>query len=350
MFSLKKWLVIPSAFVLFTSCDPLENVGPTLCPSEDFSFEKSDLKIDVVSKNGGTFDFTALSDASNKVDLAEEGLYVHASLSESVKWELEIKMENGGSSKIYKGEGDEVSVYWYGNSSKAPLFSAGKAKLNFQILCAEEVNEEITLENTPLFKNVHPGYGSLIRDWDQNGDVSINSIGTPNWLWGIGDGFLWADTVANQYEVRYNNTDPSPMGGYYIDLYAKKPAPTYYHYATGMNSSLLGDIVESLPTSNADSLYLNFYARGNQDYANTSLEIVYQGDEKGIWTEHLNWEGWKLISIPLSDFKVGTASMQSGADLSYIAIQLGCQPAKYDEAQYDLDFMILTVGSPFFDE
>lgn len=350
MFSFKKWLIIPSALALFASCDPLEKVGPQICPSDDFTFQASDLKIDVVSKNGSTYEYTDLEAASSTVDLTDEGLHIHAKFDEVVKWELEIKMENGSSTKFYSGESDSVSVYWYGNSSKMPLFSAGKAKLDFSIVCLEDVKASFTLENSPTFKGVHPEFGVLLRDWDQNGDFAIGTIGQGDFSFGTGDGFLWGDTVLNDYKVRYHNTDPSPMGGYYLDLYSKESAPDWYHYATGINASALGDKVDEFPTHNADSVFLNFYARGNQDYGNTSLEIVYSGSQSGIWTEHLNWEGWRMISIPLSDFTVGTAPMQSAEGLNYIAMQLGCQPAQDDEAQYDLDFMIITIGAPFFDE
>lgn len=347
MISIKKLLIIPSVLALFTSCDPLETLGPGLCPDDDFSFDANDLKVDVVSKSGANFVFTDLGAASNTVDLDGEGLHIHAKLTDVVKWELEITMDDGSTSKSYSGESDSVSIYWYGNSKKMPLFSGGKAKLKFEILCVEEVNKELTLINTPTFKDIHTGYGILVRDWDENGSFDVPDVTTPDFTFGSGS-FLWANVATAS--VNYLNTDPSPMGGYYINLYSKEDAPDWYHFATGINGGDLDEEVEKFSTLNADSVYLNFYARGDQQYKNTSLEISYSGNESGIWTEHLNWEGWKMVSIPLSEFRVGTSSMTTAEGLSYIAMQLGCQPQQDDEAQYDLDFLIITVGSPFFDE
>ena len=121
----------------------------------------------------------------------------------------------------------------------------------------------------------------MIRDWDQNGDFPIANLDSPNFSWGVGDGFLWADTAFGK--VKYINTDPSPMGGNYLNLYSKELAPDWYHFATGINKSGLDDNVDRLPTYNPDSIYLNFYARGNQEYKNTSLELVYNCNESGIY-------------------------------------------------------------------
>jgi hypothetical protein len=348
MFSIKKIFIIPVFLLLMTSCDPLDKLGPELCPSDDFSFKAEDLKIEVITKSGKNYEFSTLESKSNTIDLNGEGIKVSAQFSEKVKWELEIVMDDKSSSKLYKGEGDSMNVFWYGNSSKMPLFSAGKAKLTFNILCLEKVVQDFNLLNSPSFKDLHPNYGIMIRDWDQNGDFPIANLESPNFDWGTGDGFLWADTASAK--VKYINSDPSPMGGNYLNLYSKESAPDWYHFATGINKSGLDDNVDRLPTYNPDSIYLNFYARGNQEYKNTSLELVYNCNESGIYTEHLNWEGWKLVSIPLSEFKVGTAPLSSVEGLNYIAIQLGCQPLKDDEAQYDIDFLLLTVGSPFLDE
>ena len=348
MFSIKKIFIIPILLLLLSGCDPLDKLGPELCPGDDFSFKSDDLKIEVISKNGSDYEFNSLASKSNTIDLNGEGIRVSAKFNEKVKWELEITMDDKSSTKLYKGEGDSMDVFWYGNSSKMPLFSEGKAQITFNILCLEQITQELNLLNQPTFKNLHPNYGILLRDWDQNGDFPVADVNLPTFAWGSGDGFMWGDTAFAK--VKYVNSDPSPMGGNYINLYSKEPAPDWYHFATGISGSGLGDNIDRLPTYNADSIYLNFYARGEQEYKNTSLELVYNCSQNGIWKEHLNWEGWKLISVPLSEFKVGTAPLTTVDGLNYFAIQLGCQPVKDDEAQYDLDFLLLTVGSPFLDE
>ena len=83
---------------------------------------------------------------------------------------------------------------------------------------------------------------------------------------------------------------------------------------------------------------------------NTSLELTYSGLDNYGWTTHLNWDGWKLISIKFSEFKVGTSPMQSLAKGSYLSFNLGSQPSKSSEAQFNVDFVLITVGAPLFGE
>ena len=56
------------------------------------------------------------------------------------------------------------------------------------------------------------------------------------------------------------------MGGHYISLYSKRDAVTWYHFATGINSGGMAAKIGELSTLNPDSIYLNFYAREDQNY------------------------------------------------------------------------------------
>ena len=300
---INKLLLVP-IFVALFSCEKLEEVGPDLCPSDDFSFTDNDLKIDVLSVAGNTRVETPLTSVNSTVDLDGEGLHVYAGLGQKIKWELVIKMKDGSAEKVYTDESDTVDVFWYGNSSKMPLFSAGDAEITFKILCLEDIVKTVKLENTPTFKDLDTRFGLLFRDWDQNGVFPIGTIGTADFTFGTGDGFFYGlgDAVAD-----YQNTDPSPAGGYYINLYDKKSSKVWYYFATGINDSDFGDMLDSLPTSNTNELWFNIYVKGNQEFKNTSAEIVFNmSDGNYLYSEHVNWEGWKLISVPLSEFKAGT--------------------------------------------
>ena len=343
-----KILFIPSLLLVFLGCDPLDEIGPQLCPSDNFSFVSNELKIDVISKSSGNFENSPIANVSNTINLDGEGLHIHAKLSETVKWELEIKLEDGSVSKLYNDESDTVSIYWYGNGDEKKIFSAGKAEVTFRILCIEDVNYSITLLNDPTFRNLHTSYGILIRDWDKNGTFPIGTLGSPDFPWKGPDGFAWINP--STFDLKYENSDPSPMGGYYLSLYSNIPE-NWYHGATGLDkNNNFSDEIEKLPTLDAEELYFNFYAKGDQTYGNTSLELVYEDISKNkyIWTQHVNWEGWKLISVKFSDFKAGTTPMQTLIDAKYLAFQLGTQPIKDSEAQYDLDFVLITVGAPLF--
>lgn len=349
MKNLQKLLFFPSVLILLFSCDPLDEVGPNLCPSDDFDFTESDLKIEVISKVGSNFVSTPIASVNNIVDLNGEGLHIHARMSEIVKWELEIKAKDGSVSKTYKSESDSVGVFWYGNGDKKSLFEPGDVDIKFTIICVEDIERSVTLQNKPTFKNVHHNYGILLRDWDNNGTFPVKTLGTPDFAFGSPDGFAWID--ANTFVIKYDDNDPSPMGGYSLNLYNKVSSTTWYHGATGINVSNFEDEIDKLPTMDAEEVYLNFYAKGDQTLKNTSLELSFvTGAGTFGWTTHLNWDGWKLISIKMSEFKAGTVPMVSLANASYISFNLGSQPVKGNEAQYSVDFALLTVGAPLFSE
>ncbi len=345
----KKVLFVPSLLLVLFGCDPLDEVGPQLCPSDDFSFSSGDLKVDVVSKVMGNFVYSPAASVSNTVNLDGEGLHIHATLPETVTWELEIKLEDGSVSKLYSDASDTISIYWYGAGDKKVLFTEGKAEITFRILCVDDITSSITLLNDPTFRNLHTSYGILVRDWDQNGTFPIGVLGSPDFPWAGPDGFAWIDTSI--LDLTYDNSDPSPMGGYSLNLHSKLPSTSWYHGATGLDKQLnFSDVIETLPTLDAEEVYFNFYVKGDQAYGNTSLEFVYEDNNstKFIWTQHVNWEGWKLISVKFSDFKAGTSPMTTLDDAKYLAFQLGTQPIKDNEAQYNLDFVLITVGAPLF--
>jgi hypothetical protein len=335
--------------LVFANCDPLERVGPSICPTEDFIFNSEAIEFNIVGDNAGS-----LINAGNEVSLNGSGIHVYSKFSEVVKWKVDIEMKNGSSKKHYSGESDSINVFWYGNSKSLPLFSEGEAKITVSIACNDPLIKEFSITDNPTFKNLDTQYGVLIRDWDQNGSFPVKEIGAPDFSWGVGDGFNWAVSA----EVEYKNEDPSPFGGYYLSMKDKKPVSVWYYGTTGIDGASFrkfDDILESLPTTNPEQLWFNVYVKGDQIYKNTSLELEW-GKLKGETynrTEHLNWEGWKMVSFPFTEFTDGTDPMPDFYGFksdTYIGFQLGSQPAQDTEAQASFDFAIITVGGPFFEE
>jgi len=339
-----------SSCLFFTNCDPLEQVGPRLCPTEDFVFTKDDVDINIVGENPGE-----LSNNS-EISLNGNGVHVYSKFSEVVRWKIIFEMLDGTAEKIYSGESDSINVFWYGNSKAFPLFSKGEVKVTVDVSCRDIVQRSFKIIENPTFKAVDPTYGMLVRDWDLNGDLGIEELGVIDLTWGK-DGFNWAQSAT----VKYMDSIPSPQGGYYLSFYDKKEIPTWYYGTTGLDRAM-GKIykekLEVFTPISPDSLWLNLYVSGVQSYENTSLELVWglgSETETYVYTEHLNWEGWKMISIPFSEFKKGTDRMTvfdgfNSNDRSYLGFQLGSQPLQDTEAQASFDFVIITVGSPFFDE
>ncbi len=327
MKNLVKILLIVLMSASMACKSPLENNGPDLCPSADFNYEISSLNLAGMS-------------ASNEVNLSEGGLHINTQFTEVVEWTLRIVSDNA--TKVYTGESDSIDVWWSGNVDVFPLFSKGKARIELEIACKESLEKQFSITGDPNFKNLHPAYGVLLRDFDKNGFAPVAGSQFSN-----ADG--WAGVNGDSSYFNYYTENPSPLGGLYGELYAKAPNPIWYH---GASSFPISDFSGSLATNNADSVYLNFFCKG-YGLVNTGLEFALQSSGKTYFhTEPLLWEGWKFVSLKLSDLKIlrGENAGRKFNDVDGIngcVMQLGSAPAESEEAKSAYDFIILTVGQPF---
>lgn len=317
-----------------TSCKKqLDKLGPDLCPSDGFSVVASDIVLDGLN-------------TSNEVNLSSGGLHIKAKFTEVVKWSLKLISEDGASIKSFEGETDSINTWWFGNVDAFPLFKKGNVKVELEIACLDLITKSFVIKEAPTFKNVNSSYGVLIRDFDKNGIVPV-----------AGNEFTVADGWAglngsdsNHYQ--YFDVDPSPMGGKYGELYSKGPDVTWYHGAT---SFPITNFAGKLITTNPDSVYVNFYCKG-YGLVNTGLEFALtSAGTNYFYTEPITWEGWKLISLKLSDLKVlaGSKAGQKLTDVDGISqciMQLGSNPERTNEARSAYDFILLTVGEPFIKE
>ena len=93
-------------------CNPIEKVGPDICPSDQFSLTVEDLVINVVSPGSSQ----PLEDVGNALDLTSEGLNIQSNFGEEVPWILTLS--NGSQTKTFSGTGESLNVYWYGQPDK----------------------------------------------------------------------------------------------------------------------------------------------------------------------------------------------------------------------------------------
>jgi hypothetical protein len=325
--SIKIFALILSLGVISCNKSPLEKIGPDLCPNGSFTYDINDLVID------------GLNDAS-EVDLAAGGLNIKAYFSEVVEWTMRIT--SGDAVKVYTGKTDSINVRWFGNVDAFPLFKVGDARVELELACRDMKEVSFKVTGAPNFKNLHPSYGILIRDFDKNGFVPVADV-----TFSPADG--WAGVNGDTSHFEYLSEDPSTLGGLYGELYAKATNETWYHGATSF--PIVG-FSGQVSTSNADSVYANFFCKG-YGLENTGMEFALQaGGTSFFYTEPLTWEGWKFFSVKLSDLKIlsGNRAGEKFVDvvgISGCVLQLGSAPEKTNEARSAYDFIILTVGEPF---
>lgn len=333
-------LVICVVTLNFVSCETIDNIGPDICPSADFELKDNDLKLYRVQKEVET----EINNGAS-IDFATDGLRIKIDFSESVKWRLTIY--NASQEKFIEGEGESVDYYWYGQPSKLEgnkmFFNSGDVTVKLEVDCQEEVTKKISLSGEQKFSSLSKKFGLLIRDWDQNGSYPVDGE-----TFSAADGWKGGGSGANPWVFDYFNATPSPAGGKYFEFYAKTPDPAWY---LGGTSFPTAGIADSLPTTNLDSLYLNIFVRSDSELPNAGSQVALQsGGTNYLSLEDITWNGWKLLSYKLSDFKTSTGVVLPNTSIDNFVLQLGATPLQSTELRVQYDLALITVGSPLFTE
>ena len=327
--------------ITFSGCkrqkDPL---GSSICPSDAFTVTLDDLTL-----NGMT---------GGVVNLSSGGLNVVANFDESIKWTLTIEAIDGSASKAYSGEGKDVSVWWYGNSRKAPVFKPGACKLTFKVQCRDAITKEFTLQGASNFTNLNGSFGSLVRDFDKNGLMDVGTLGV---VQGAGvDGYFYGDDLSKSVTWTYITADGSPAGGYYahIDGASKSVDPLWYFGGVSIEGLTAAPTspLKALSTNDPSNIWLNVYMRSGKGLNTEAvISLGISTTVKWSYRKPIDWEGWKLCSVRLSDMISNDGTLLTDAStLLTMDLQLGSTPLQTLTNKIDYDFVIFTVGAPFFEE
>lgn len=322
--------------------EPLEQIGPNICPTADFNFTASDLKIDFLDGNSAQ----DLSTLSNVVDFAKGGINIHGDFGEVVQWEL--KITNDSEQRTFSGESDTLDVYWYGQGDKFDgqnlQFAAGDARVELEVVCKDMISKDFTVTGVQDFSILDPMYGVLLRDWDKNGAYAV-AADTFNMN---DDGWAGNGSGANPFIFQYYNSNASPAGGYFAEFYAKTAAPSWY---LGGTSVPIAGVEALLTETNTENVYVNFFAKADASLPNCGSQVGFKYNAINyLKTADINWTGWKLMTYKLSDFKSNAGEPLNSTELTDIVLQVGAQPEATDELRVNYDFFILTTGAPLFKE
>lgn len=322
---MKKILFLIFAIATISACKKqLNQNGPELCPTGDFS-------ADSVQFLGGE---------DGIIDITSEGLNITAEFGNKVIYSVTIK--SATSIKTYNGSSKKMNIHWYGNSDNLPIFSPGEIEVTVDITCLDKIVKNFELQGTPKFKDTDGHFGVLIRDWDQNGAAAVGNQDTANFA----DGYFYNALQIESFI--YTDSFPSPMGGKALQIDGLITGGNKGWFFGANELPGMGFIFDALSTYNADSLYYNIYVKGDR-FPNTNAELVLLGTGGPyVYTQQVTWDGWQMISVPLSSFKAGGNPLISTEDLTGLAFQLGAATEPDDQLQIYYDFAIITVGEPFF--
>lgn len=325
-------------------CNPIEKVGPDICPSDQFSLTSDDLVINVVSSGSSQ----ALEAAGNNLDLTSEGLNIQSNFGEEVPWTLTLS--NGSQTKSFSGTGESFNIYWYGQPDKFDgtkmQFDAGAVTVELSVVCHDAVSKTFQLTGTQNFSSLNSNFGVLLRDWDKNGAYPVDDV-TYDPVTEV-DGWSGKGGGIDVWEFQYYDTHSSPGGGLYAQFHGAGENGLWY---LGSHSFTLTDFEDLIPTQNVDSLYVNIFSSAEEGAINTGSQIavILNGESYGA-VEAINWSGWKLLSYKLSDFKTMAGVNLPSTDITDFVLQLGAQPEQSNDLKVRYDFVLITVGAPLFSE
>ncbi|MFM7024082.1 MAG: hypothetical protein ACKOXB_14010 [Flavobacteriales bacterium] len=306
-----------------------------------------------------------------------------ATFSTDVSWKIVIEGNLSKATKEIKGTGktiDNTNSVWEGDATSIQFFM--KNDTCTASLYVTGIDTAISsVENIIIKKMLSyhlrtvDGVRYLLVD-----DYDGNHMGTKGMEGLSGDGF---DNGTPYYvtttETRINGSNAFHMEGTDINNNG---------WLFSMNHK---DLVEMVTTNDStknilshdpDNFYVNIYIRGTgkpnsavhlkmyeYDFAPTSKALmdslkaagfVYtvplQAKNDGwIYIVNVNWEGWKLVSVPYSQFRVDNDLAKGGAGnhikepwkITAMAVSLLSDPAYGHEVEADVDFVILSEGGPF---
>lgn len=321
------------ALVIFNSCkhDNFdEYVGPGLCPTSNFRFTK---------------EFRV---SSEQVDFNKfPGIYgdsIQATFNEVVTWSITLTGSNSGAIKNYKGRSSQIDTVWYGQSnSPSATFQAGEdVSVNLVISCLKDPYvKHIKILDANKFKtNIGPY--AMVSDFDGAGYVSnsikLGGYNTTGW-----SSYFTLPNQLTKFSIGPSESSLSaPQGSNYITLQGTAGPASWFVGGTYVNSPT------TMPGNNPNEVYFNaFISSGNN--STTSLAITLGAGANYVYVMPLQWSGWKMVSIKLSDFKNSSGTPLSNVSaITTLDFGLNCASKQGQSTEVDLDFIVFSNNGPFY--
>lgn len=295
----------------------------------------------------------------------QDTVFFNATLSDSVTWQLTIKGEKSGAIKTLIGTGYTFNnAYWVGESENIAFFSKGEVvtiTLSF-IGIKKKIVRTLEFGSPRLFPDV-----ILVTDFelqtDIQGIVKSTEDDADGWFEyfdetgskegisrGIGPKIGPQNIIILKPELASVPVKSIQGDGYFHIRgkdYSVMPSP-FFIGGFGHDAITYG-----LPLTDPSNVYLNFYANPNGNRT-TKLVIELSGIGGDLFTKEIgvDWDGWKLISVRLSDFSlniggvIGTKEILT-PQLKQMKFAIHSGNVAGNLAEINIDYVTFTVGKPF---
>jgi hypothetical protein len=360
---------------LVVSCGP-DKVGPELKGASS-SFNKNvSFSFNHVTSDADEDLETAVAEKINFSN-NDEGFFTSNKFNEEVSWTITASGYGSGAVAQFSGTSDRItynnSLWLYGRSSNVFFFQK-KELVKFEL-------DIVGLDNTYIIDSVSV---SKVRNWDREdidgvGYVVIDAFDSDNPT----NGLDATGPDNNDLDVKVAVTELNKVEGL-SSLYLTGTDLNNNGWVGGRNHERLLELHTGLVIDSGideEELFFNIFIHGDSEIGNTTIEIKSYENEDTIFKTRadlqeyaggtgsltsvqqamsdgwiydviVNWDGWKMVSIPYSKFRAsndpntgaGGNRVKESGKICAISVNLLSYPTSGKEVSTYVDFMSLTMG------
>lgn len=292
---------------------------------------------------------TDLAVSQAQVDFAAgETVFFSAEFNKNVNWVLEITGMESGAVKRIEGFSKSLSdenALWDGGTTELPFFTTEMCNAVLTVPEEPDYTGTATVETVSL--KSYADAGVLFTDFES--ELGINAQ-IENFE------FEFTPNTGRQSDI------PAEGQSYFLLEGTDDVVPNFFVGLVELNSTITGEAYVPVPTSVPEELYFNcfMYSDGGP-HGSAIIDFYTDTDDSGDYVQNSSdaafrvetdydlssWEGWRLISHPMSDTGISQEELARLVNIRLLLISdLNAQPDPALEVGYGIDFMIFTSGGP----
>jgi hypothetical protein len=297
----------------------------------------------------------SLKTTNLKTKTNADSVVFRANFSERVTWVIDITSKISSAKFSVTGLDSVIDIVWEGNSESTFQFKKGEIVSAVISVFGSDYKDTIDIT---LLGSKPPRVALLISDYDGGSDIEKG-----NW-WNT---FKPKELIG--FSDRYNQIQV-PQGKNCLHMEGIDVGPDGFLGLTGHNGAFdyKSFVADSLP-NDPSRLFVNFYLQGNrgssveirmiQTVPKEKIEFIgkdtirsfplsLDGDDFSYFVD-INWDGWRLISVPYSDFNrtggTNDRPVKKPSDITRTKVVLRAV-VNGEKAMINLDYLALTVDKP----
>lgn len=325
--------------ILFSVLIALALVG---CDHETEGFDGPNL----VDRFGPFNVITDLGVSQSTVDFAAgETVFFTAEFNKNVSWVIEITGTESGAVKRIEGFDKSITsdnAEWNGGTTDLPFFQAEVC--NVVLTIPEEPSFTGTATVEAISTRSYADAGVLFTDFES--DLGVDAF--------IGD--FEFELVAQR-----RNDIPAEGESYFVMEGTDNVVPNFFVGLVDISSTVTGSTYVNLPTTVPEELYFNCFMYSDAGpHGLAIIDFFFDSNDDGVFVadqdqgfrvpvdyDLATWEGWQLISHPMSETGITQEQLEKLVGIRLLLISnMNAQPDPPLQVDYGIDFMIFTEGAP----